>query len=106
MAYIRRENGVKKGPYPNKRGEFCGNHFPNSGPTICADAQAHMHYADWLSKMRFGRPRPCEAGTTEELEQQGMVGLYLKCDAPSYKGEIDVPTPEDLKEPNENQSNT
>ena len=103
MAYIIKENGVKKGPYPNRRGEFCGNHYLSDEPVHIIDEQAY--YVEWLSKMRFGRPRPCNTGTTKELQQQGFVGLYLKADEPLLSNEIEVPTPEELKEPNESQSN-
>ena len=104
MAYIRIENGAEEGPYPNKKGEFCGNYHPNSEPyanIIETTEQAHTRQAAWLSKMRFGRPRPCEAGTTEELEQQGYVGLYLKKDESLGADGIEVPTPEELREPND-----
>jgi len=96
MAYIRIENGVKKGPYPNKKGEYCGNHYPRS-----LSFRNTIETKEWLSIMRFGRPRPCEAGTTEELERQGLVGLYLKRDEPLSEDEIEVPTPEEMKEPND-----
>ena len=55
--------------------------------------------SDWLSKMRFGRPHPCKAGTTEEMTEMGFVGLYLKHDQILHDWEKEVATPENLKEP-------
>ncbi len=49
--------------------------------------------------MRFGKVHPCEDANVEEMEQQGYVGLYLKADSPLIKGEIEIPTPEELEEP-------
>lgn len=57
MAYMT-HNG--KGPYPNKRGEYCGNYLPTA------------NREQYLQKMRFGRPRPCESGTTKEMEARGV----------------------------------
>lgn len=53
--------------------------------------------------MRFGRPRSCATGTTEEMEKKGYVGLYLKKDSlsESMNGDYEVPTPEELTEPDE-----
>lgn len=88
MAYMIDD----KGPYPNKAGEYCGNHHPN-------DKYARQ---DYLDRMRFGRPHACESGTTEEMEAKGYVGLYLKEDDPlAYLGENgrEIPTPPELMEP-------
>lgn len=49
--------------------------------------------------MRFGRPRPCKAGTTEEMEAQGYVGLYLRETRPLMHFEVECPTPDWLLEP-------
>lgn len=97
MAYITKTGG----PYPNKKDEFCGNHRPNE--------DADWRDPDWRNfeiegrkqptRVRFGRPHPCAAGTTEELEEQGFVGLYLQNDHPLMDGETEVETPEKLKEP-------
>ncbi len=81
MAYMT-------GPYPNKAGEFCGNHHPT--------------YDTARPEMRWGRPRPCKAGTTEEMEAQGFVGLYLKEDQPILPWQDNataIPTPPELMEP-------
>lgn len=102
MAYMNKDG---KGPYPNKAGDYCGNHF--SGGQVphvfSADRteEAKAHSA-WLAKMRFGRPRPTTAMTIEELQREGMVGLYLKADEPLYlDGDTEIPTPAELMEPDE-----
>ena len=91
-----------KGPYPDKAGEYCGNHLLG-GFALALIGQTHedaeRDQAAYLSQMRFGRPRPCKAGTTEEMEAQGMVGLYLKASRHLYSNEIQVPTPPELMEP-------
>lgn len=81
MAYMT--NG--KGPYPNKAGEYCGNH----GRAVVTISE----------NMRAGRPRPCKAGTTAELQAQGVVGLYLKEDRKLMEWEEECPTPPGLMEP-------
>lgn len=63
MAYMTRDG---KGPYPNKAGEYCGNHHPT-----------HLRYAGgaqeaYLNRMRFGRPRSCEAGTKEQMTAERL----------------------------------
>lgn len=86
MAYMTKDG---LGPYPNKAGEYCGNH----NPKYSQGGEVH-----WT--IRCGRPRPCKAGTTEELEADGWMGLYLKDDSPySNPGDADVPTPPELLEP-------
>ena len=70
-----------KGPYPDKAGEFCGNHHPDSLPTPMlheTPEQSKRHHDEYLAKMRFGKPSNCEAGTSEEMAGRGWVGLYLK----------------------------
>lgn len=107
MAYLTKDG---KGPYPNKAGEYCGNYNPNSYFHEYTDLekfceQPHneeekKRHREWLSKMRFGRPRPCKAGTTEEMEVMGWVGLYLKEDSTFLlPGATTVPTPPELMEP-------
>lgn len=87
MAYM---NG-DKGPYPNKAGDYCGNHLKGSKA---------LSLKAWLLRMRFGRPRPCKAGTTEEMEAKGFVGLYLKQDRTLRPDEgTEIPTPPELQEP-------
>ena len=98
MAYMTRDN---KGPYPSKAGEYCGNHHPDSHPSRQlghSPEQAAHHQREWLATMRFGRPRGCEAGTSEEMAAQGWVGLYLKADRKLFDWETEVPTPDCLKE--------
>lgn len=90
-----------KGPYPNKAGEFCGNHRTQE-PLHLLPHETIETQADHLTKMRFGRPRPCKAGTTKEMETSGHVGLYLKEDEAWTLGpeEREIPTPLELMEPN------
>lgn len=101
MAYM----DGNKGPYPNKAGDWCRNHllgsqaYARSGMT---HSEAQENQKVWLSTMRFGRPRPYEGKTTEELEAAGFVGLYLKQDHPPMVGsgkEVEIPTPPELMEP-------
>lgn len=80
MAYMLRD----KGPFPNKAGEFCGN---------CQRAKANR------DDCYIGRPRPHGMGTVERAEAQGYVGLYLKKDIILGKEATEVPTPENLQEP-------
>lgn len=90
-----------KGPYPDKAGEFCGNHRPGSPATCYWDQsplQAKESQRHWLALMRFGRPSNCKTGTSEEMAAQGWVGLYLKEDRPLYGRETSVETDE-LTEP-------
>ena len=98
-----------KGPYPNKTGEYCGNHLSGSMPLRSSNEtrdEADRHQAEWLGRMRFGRPRACKAGTTKEMEARGFVGLYAKEDSPNILGrEIDVPTPPELMEPSPDEGN-
>ncbi len=74
-----------RGPYPNKAGEYCGNH--------CG------HPLTIPENMRKGRPRPCPDGTTAEMEAQGYVGLYLKEDQKLMDWEEECDTPPELTEP-------
>lgn len=93
MAYISKEG---KGPYPNKTGEYCGNHYPNNKLNL-GDREHNERY---LHTMRFGRPHPCMGQTSKERAAKGWVGLYLKEDSPySSDSDIDVPTPPELMEP-------
>ena len=99
-------NKENKGPYPNKKGEYCGNHYPGSPPVRAYDESlqhAEEREKRNLARMRFGRPHGCKAGTIEEMEAKGWVGLYLKKDSKSGKmdGDVEVPTPPELMEPPE-----
>jgi hypothetical protein len=96
MAYMTKDGG---GPYPNKAGEFCGNHLPNSKMNFYPRDPEGIHNKEYWAKMRFGRPHSCKAGTTEEMEARGYVGLYLKEDTPLFDWEVEVPTPPELMEP-------
>jgi hypothetical protein len=99
MAYLTRDG---KGPYPCQVGEYCGNHMPCSLAFAALNesrADAERNQQEYLAKMRFGRPRPCEAGTTEEMEARGTVGLYLKEDQSILPDSRRVDTPPELMEP-------
>jgi hypothetical protein len=83
------------GPFPDKAGEFCGNHL-NGRPAILVDGtsredgerQLRVH----LSMMRFGKPASTPAGTSEEMAELGYVGLYLKEDRKLYSWETAIET--------------
>jgi hypothetical protein len=100
MAYMT-ING--NGPYPNKAGEYCDNHYP--GGMACArngqtHEQAQEEQRAWLRDKRLGQPRPTASYTTEQLEAMGMVGLYLMMARKSLPdGATEVPTPPELMEP-------
>ncbi len=75
-----------KGPYPNKAGEFCGNHHPglDTYPSVSLQetpAEAQRRHQERLARMRFGKPSSCGMGTSEEMAAKGYVGLYLKEDS-------------------------
>jgi hypothetical protein len=101
MAYMSK-GVVPGGPYPNKAGEYCGNHHKGS-PALArfheTQEQADAYQKEHLAKMRFGRPHPCKAGTTAELEAQGYVGLYLIEDRNLMSWEVECETPLELTEP-------
>ena len=100
MAYMTKES---KGPYPNKAGEYCGNHIPGSYCMRSFDQtqqQANIEQQKWLARMRFGKPRSCKAGRSKYMAEQGYVGLYLKEDRPLYSGDTQLLlTPKELMEP-------
>ena len=96
MAHMIREQG----PFPDKAGEFCGNYQPGSASAqgvYETPAEAKKREDEWLSRMRFGRPRPCK--TTSVTAENGWVGLYLKEDRPLFDWETPCPTPPELLEP-------
>ena len=93
-----------KGPYPDKAGEYCGNYHvdnPFSPPCLLHEtpAQAAKREKEWLSRMRFGRPRATSEYSAEQLEADGLVGLYLKEDRPLMSFETPCDTPPELLEP-------
>lgn len=101
MAYMDK-GVVPGGPYLHKAGKYCGNHHKGSSALAGFhenQEQADAHQREYLAKMRFGRPRPCAAGTTVEMEAQGYVGLYLKEDRKLMYWEEECPTPPALTEP-------
>ena len=102
MAYMTKDG---EGPYPNKAGEYCGNHRPKSPMCRgCKEArdEAEQQRKKTIAMMRYGMPRACKAGTIKEMEEMGYVGLYLREDQPLRSlDSVEVDTPEDLKEPKE-----
>jgi hypothetical protein len=101
MAYLTKDG---KEPYPNKAGEYCGNHFPGSPPVLSiyqSPKEAIEQQERYLERMRFGRPHSCQAGTSDQMFSKDWVGLYLKEDSPHilFDGQIEVPTPPELMEP-------
>lgn len=93
MAYIA--DGL--GPFPNKKDEFCGNYDPRS--RYCGSSDHVRHIKEWLTRVRFGRPRSCVTGVAKDLEAEGYVGLYYKETQPLGPDETEVETPDELKEP-------
>ena len=96
MAYKTKDG---KGPYPNKAGEFCSNHYPESPATRNwysreTQEQADQHQRDWLANKRFGRPAKCQAGTSGEMAAKGYVGVYLDEDRDLHDGDVAVETDE------------
>ena len=82
------------GPYPDKAGEYCGNHHPDKNPR-----QTQIRAESYYTRMRFGRPHACKEGSEEEMEDRGWVGLYLKEDRPLMDWEVPCECPESLTEP-------
>lgn len=99
MAYMKKDGS---GPYPNKAGEFCGNHNPDQKTLFHYNEMRFLGKRVKLSEMyRFGRPRSCEAFTLIEGMDRGWVGMYLKEGYKHFRteGEIEIPTPPELMEP-------
>lgn len=93
MAYTLREHGTKEGPYPNLPDEFCGN---------CSQDQYKFGENGTFWNKRIGRPHPTEKHTTKQLEEIGVVGLYLKIAIslpPKFRNPKVIPTPKELMEP-------
>lgn len=98
MAYMIGDEG----PYPNKAGEYCGNHLVGSTPISKFDESPHetaTHRREHLAKMRFGRPHSCKAATSDEMAKRGYVGLYLKEDRSLMSGGVECEAPPELREP-------
>ncbi len=86
-----------KGPYPDKAGEFCGNHHPGTPPMQAIGEgpfEAAQRQSEWLSIMRFGKPSSCEAGSSWAMSARGWVGLYLKRSRALFSWETPVETDE------------
>lgn len=101
MAWIEKETG--KGPYPMHAGEYCGNWTKGSPAMRTLDqtqAEAEVQQEQYLSQMRFGKPRPCPAYPTSELaEAAGLVGLYFKGTVVPLPWQQPITTPPELMEP-------
>lgn len=86
-----------RGPYPDKAGEFCGNHMPGSSPCPVqgeSRPDAAERQKEYLAWMRFGKPSNYNAGTSKEMAAAGWVGLYLKEDRKLFDWETPVETDE------------
>jgi len=76
MAYIlekRVGSGEWEGPFPNARGEFCGNEHPSAPNFRAAEG-------NWDRDCYAGRPGATEEFTSEQWADKGYVGLYLLLD--------------------------
>ncbi len=93
-----------RGPYPNKVGEYCGNHSPGSlSITGLGESResADKRQKVYLARMRFGRPRLTSEFTAKQLEAKGWVGLYLNESRRLSSEETECLTPLELLEPAE-----
>lgn len=90
-----------EGPYPNLASEFCGN--VSESCYMIHRRGIHGVFED----KRPGRPRPTGTKTTEQLEAEGRIGLYLKRALPHNDVKFhrrtirEVQTPPELMEPPE-----
>ena len=99
MAYMTKEGHV---PYPNKEGEWYSNFYIDNEPLTMENEtveEARKSQEEFLARFRWGRPRPTTEGTTEELEEMRLVGLYLREDHAVPEGDTEIETPEWMKEP-------
>lgn len=95
-----------KGPYPNKKGEFCGNAqrtlliLAEDGITVekCSGRTVYGK--------RIGKPSSCKihiadvtlAVTSNQMAKIGYVGLYLTKDQPHSPEDIEIDTDALLEE--------
>lgn len=98
------------GPFPNKKGEFCGNVLRDNGEAIILHedgktVKEHLWSFSYLLlddknvRFRIGVPGDSGAGSSQELVDKGeYVGLYLLEDQPSIEGEQNVDTDMFLEE--------
>ncbi len=101
MAHMSTDpDGTVHGPYPDKAGEFCGNHnlksmdYPAPCVTGESPTMAERRRREYLAQMRFGKPSRTTIKTSEEMAADGWVGLYLKEDGKLYSWESPVETDE------------
>lgn len=94
-GYVMAHISDGRGPYPDKAGEFCGNHRLGNDPP----RQLHESFEEawerqdaFLVRMRFGKPSLCKAGTSAEMKAKGLVGLYLKEDRELFSWETPIET--------------
>lgn len=91
MAYIAKilKTDIEwRGPFPNKAGEFCGNVHKDSLRVSQDGIVIEIKSGDielnnaWhsVSNFRAGRPSSTLAKTSEEMEKEGYLGLYLISD--------------------------
>ncbi len=95
MAYMLGE----RGPFPHLSGELVGNYNPSLPPgPFNSESEASRSLPDW-TYMRVGRPCPTARASSSELQAEGCVGVYLKCNRPLPAGAVLIPTPDWMKEP-------
>ena len=94
MAYMR-DGRV----FPHLPGELVGNFNPQLPPgPFNSQKEAEQSMPD-MSRMRYGRPCPTPAATSEKLSADGWVGVYLTAAIPLPAGAVEVAAPEWMSEP-------
>ena len=83
IAKIAPRDKKWRGPFPDKAGEFCGNHVLKDEDKVhtFTDMPCTINHAN--SKVYVGKPSSCVGLTSNEMSKKGFVGLYLKADDPS-----------------------
>lgn len=82
--------------FPSREGEFYANWCPEHPPV--AQFESDEVEPDFM-KVRVGRPRPAGGNSSEEMADEGWVGLYLKRDLSVPPGAEVIPTPAWMQEP-------
>jgi len=72
------------GPCPDKSGEFCGNSHKSqltiTPEGIVTNIRSEVGREQELipeTNKRIGKPSNCKAGSSQKMEDDGYVGLYL-----------------------------
>ncbi len=88
-----------RGPLPHLTGECVGNYNPSLPPgPFNSQKECEQSQPDWR-RMRAGRPCPTPTLSSEQLAEQGWVGVYLTQPVPLPPGAVVVPSPEWMVEP-------